>query len=183
MAEERALDDGLAGQVDHPFQVPDPLGPGQRAVRADQAKLPASCQSANKASRMAASCAIPAAMASRRGRAGGAAVRARLVLAGLVRCAAWSLRGLVPGAPVTAAWFPVVACGRGSRATRRTATDAPPRHVAVIAAARQDSSRSIMWRAPIPAAGSCLASPDQPSVPRVQQTLRLRPLTKERIND
>ncbi len=40
MAEERALDLRLAGQVDEPLGVPDPLGPGQRAVRADQAEAP-----------------------------------------------------------------------------------------------------------------------------------------------
>jgi hypothetical protein len=41
---------------------------------------------------------------------------------------------------------------------RRTAIEAPARHAAVIAAARQDSSRSIMWRASIPRRRARLAS-------------------------
>jgi hypothetical protein len=51
----------------------------------------------------------------------------------------------------------------------------------VTAAARQDSSRSIMWRASIPVAAwsaSLIGTSDQPSFPGVQQTLRLRPLIK-----
>jgi hypothetical protein len=63
---------------------------------------------------------------------------------------AWFPPAWLPPAWFPVTWFAVAACGRGGRTARRMVTEAPARHAAVIAAARQDSSRSIMWRASIP---------------------------------
>ena len=166
MAEERALDLRLAGQVDDSFDVPDPLGPGQRAVRADQAEAPRQLPQGEQGQQDGGFLRDP----GRHGqppRPGPAVSPRRLVPAAWSVLAwsgwpgsvlAWSAAGLVPAVAGDGGLVPGGGLRPGRPAARRTATDAPPRHAAVIAAARQDSSRSIMWRASIPAAGSCLAS-------------------------
>jgi hypothetical protein len=172
MAEERALDPRFAGQVDDPFGVPDPLGPGQRAVRADQAEAPGQLPQGEQGQqdggflgdpgghgqppRPGVALVVADRVLVRAGLVPRGLIRSGLVRSGLVRS------GLVPGRPYGAAHG-----HRGAGQARRSDRRRPPGQLQVDHVARLHPPP------PGPPGQS-----GQPSVPCVQQTLRLRPLIK-----